>query len=154
MATGSLVALAVVSAASSIYSGSVQAAAASDQAKQAKIAGESSLLSSRQKAANLSKQKTVLKAKQIAQAAGAGLDVGSGSLIDIQRTTDKQAAEDISNVLSAGRMSLATGQATASSLQNQSSGFMTSGFLGAGESLMGGAMSVGKVQGWEGFENF
>jgi hypothetical protein len=152
MATGALVATAIVSAASAVYSGSMQAAAASDQAKQAKLQGESSMIQSRMTAAQMAKDAAALKGKQVAQAAANGMDVGSKSLIDIQNTTDKQAQDDINFTLSNGRMALATAQATASSYSNQASGFMTSGFMNAGSSLMGGMMNVGKVQGWKGFD--
>jgi hypothetical protein len=152
--TALIVGSTILSVAGQLYQGSIQATAARDKAKQAQIAGASSMLSARQKAAALQKDKARLKGKQVAQAAGSGMDVGSKTLIDIQQTTDKQAEDDISAVLSQGRMALATSNATASSYKNQAGGYMSSGVLGAGTSILGGTMAYGKIAGWEGFDKF
>jgi hypothetical protein len=100
----------------------------------------------------MAKDATDLKGRQIVQAAANGLDTGSGSLVNIQDTTSKQAQDDIGFTLSNGRMALATARASASSYRNQASGYMTSGYMNAGSSLMGGLMNVGKIQGWKGFD--
>lgn len=152
MATGAIVASTVLSAMGAVYSGSLQSAAAADQAKQAQLQGESSMIQSRITAAQMAKDAADLKGKQAVQAAANGMDLSSKSLIDLQDTVDKQSKDDISFTLSQGRMALGVAQTTASSYKNQASGFMTSGFLNAGSSLLGGAMKVGKVQGWEGFD--
>ena len=152
MATGAMIAMSVISAAGSLYQGSMQASAAKSQAKQAELQGQSSLIQSRVAAAQMAKDATDLKGRQVAQAAANGLDTSSGSLIDIQETTDKQSQDDIKFTLSNGRMALATSQATASSYRNQASGYLTSSYMNAGSSLMGGLMNVGKIQGWKGFD--
>ena len=152
MATGAIIALSAISAAGSLYQGSMQASAAKSQAKQAELQGQSSMIQSRVAAAQMAKDATDLKGRQIAQAAANGVDVSSGSLIDVQETTDKQAQDDINFTLSNGRMALATAQASASSYRNHARGYMTSGYMNAGSSLMGGLMNVGKIQGWKGFD--
>lgn len=152
MATGAIIALTAISAAGSLYQGSMQAAAAKNQAKQAEIQGESSMIQSRVAAAQMAKDLADLKGKQAVQAAANGLDTSSGSLIDVQETTDKQARDDIGFTLSNGRMSLAASRAAASSYRNQASGYLSSGYMNAGSSILGGVMNVGKIQGWKGFD--
>ena len=145
------IASAAISAAGAIHTGNVNSATAKDRAKQAEISGQMSLLSARQKAAKLTGDKNALKARQVAQAAKGGMDTGSKSLIDIQRTTDKKAADDIEAIMSAGRMSLATSQATSSSYNNQAGGYMTAGFLDAGSSILSGATKAYSISQWDGF---
>lgn len=152
MATGAVVASTIISTAAQLYSGSVQAAAARAQARQAELAGESSMIQSRMTAAQMAKDAADLKGKQVAQAAASGVDVSSQSLISLQNTVDKQSQDDINNTLSQGRFALATARAQASSYQNQASGYLTSSFLNAGSSILGGTMQVGKIQGWKGFD--
>ena len=152
MATGAIIALTAISAASSIYQGGVQAAAAKSAAKQAEIQGESSMIQARVAAAQMAKDAADLKGRQATQAAANGMDTGSQSLIGIQETTDKQSKEDIGFTLSNGRMALATARASSSAYNNQASGFLTSGYMNAGTSILGGVMNVGKVQGWKGFD--
>lgn len=152
MATGALIATSILSAAGSLYQGSMQASAARSQAKQAELQGQSSMIQSRVAAAQLAKNATDLKGRQIVQAAANGMDTSSGSLIDVQETTDKQSQDDIKFTLSNGRMALATAQASASSYRNQAGGYLTGSYMNAGSSLMGGLMNVGKIQGWKGFD--
>lgn len=152
MATGLTIASTVVSMAGQVYSGMNQAAAAKAQAKQAQLQGLADSLEARQEAVQLQQEAQQLRGKQVAQAAAAGLDLGSSSFISVQETTKKQAQEDIDALRSQGRLALATGDATASAYRNQASGYVWGSVLGAGSTALGGLYKVGQIEGWEGFD--
>lgn len=136
---------AVVSAVGSISAGRQQAQQYEYQAKVTEMQGELSQLSAQQQAADVQKQAARVAATQRVQGAAAGMDLSSGSLLDIMASSARTAEDERQNILRAGKMNYAAAQADASSYRSAASRSKSSGYFNAGASLLQGATSISNI---------
>lgn len=135
----------------SIQQGQAQSDMYSFQADMANKQGELAELQARQQAAEVTKQEIAVKSKQRAQAAAMGVDLSSGSFMDILNETATQAQKERENVLRAGALNRASYLADASGYSMASSSSKIGGWLNAGSSFLTGSgtiMSMGDRAGW------
>lgn len=140
MATlGVLIASTVVSTISQVQQAKSQQAMYDYQADVANKQGELAELQARQEAAEVSKQEIATKSKQRAQAAAAGIDLSSGSFMDILNETTTQAQSEREDILRRGALNKASYQVEASGYSAASSSTGKNAWWKAGSTLLGGA---------------
>lgn len=135
----------------SIQQGQMAQQAAENQAYQANIQGELAELNSRAEAAEMSKMATRMRSTQVAQAAGSGVTLDSGSFMAIVADSATRAEQDRQQVLRTGRLQRAATEAQASSYISAGKSYSQAGWMGAGASLLGGAKDTigpAKEMGW------
>ena len=144
-----------ISVMGTIAQGQAQSAQQSFQADMAKKQGELDELSARQEAADIQVEAQRTKAKQITQAAAAGVDVStSGSLWDIMNYSAKEAETERQNVLRAGRLNKASAGITAQSYATAAKNTKVASHWKAGTTLLQGAstsVGIADKAGW--FDN-
>lgn len=121
------------------------------QADMANKQGELAELQARQEAVEVTKQEIATKSKQRAQAAAAGVDLSSGSFMDIINETATQAQSEREDILRRGAVNRASYQAEAAGYQSASSSIGRSKWWQAGSTLLGGAakgVNYGNSAGW------
>ena len=141
-----------ISVMGTIAQGQAQSAQQSFQADMAKKQGELAELSSRQEAADIQAEAQRTKAKQITQAAAAGLDISnSGSLWDIMNYSAKEAETERQNVLRAGRLNKASYGIEAQSYATASKNTKSASYWKASTTLLNGAatgVGIADKAGW------
>lgn len=141
-----------ISVMGTLAQGQAQSAQQSFQADMAKKQGELAELSSRQEAADIQAEAQRTKAKQITQAAAAGLDISnSGSLWDIMNYSAKEAETERQNVLRAGRLNKASYGIEAQSYATAAKNTKSASYWKAGTTLLNGAatgVSIADKAGW------
>lgn len=153
-ATISMIALAA-STATSVIGNLSQASAAATQAEyqadMAKKQGELAELNARNEAAEIEMDAQRLRSRQIVQGAAAGVDVTSGSILDVMAESAKNAETERQNVLRAGRINREAANVEASGYQYSAKKAGQSGWVGAGTSLLSGiagGIALGSKAGW------
>lgn len=140
-----------VAVGSQLYQGQMQAQQASYQADLSRKQGELAELNARQEAADIQFASQHKRATQIAEGAAAGVEVNSGSLLDVIASSAKTAEEERQNVLRAGRLNRAAYEAQAGGYSMGGSAARTGSLWGAGASLMWGAsngVNIASKAGW------
>ena len=138
-ALGMMIASTVVSTVGQLQQAKSQQAMYDYQADMANKQGELAELQARQEAAEVTKQEVATKSKQRAQAAAAGLDLSSGSFMDILNETASQAQKEREDILRRGALNKASYQAEASGYSAASSSTSSGSWWKAGSTLLGGA---------------
>lgn len=139
LALGLLAASTAVSTVGALQQASAQQAMYDYQADMANKQGELAELQARQEAAEVTKQEIATKSKQRAQAAAMGVDLSSGSFMDILNETASQAQKEREDILRRGALNKASYQAEASGYSAASSSTSSSKWWKAGSTLLGGA---------------
>lgn len=153
-ATIGLIALGASTATSVIGSLSQAGAAATQyeyQADMAKKQGELAELNSRNEAAEIEMDAQRLRSRQIVQGAAAGVDVTSGSILDVIAESAKNAETERQNVLRAGRINREAYNVEAASYKGAAQRSRQSGWISAGTSLLtgiAGGIGLGSKVGW------
>lgn len=138
-ALGMMIASTVVSTVGQLQQAKSQQAMYDYQADMANKQGELAELQARQEAAEVTKQEVATKSKQRAQAAAAGLNLSSGSFMDILNETASQAQKEREDILRRGALNKASYQAEASGYSAASSSTSRGSWWKAGATLLGGA---------------
>ena len=138
-ALGMMIASTVVSTVGQLQQAKSQQAMYDYQADMANKQGELAELQARQEAAEVTQQEVATKSKQRAQAAAAGLDLSSGSFMDILNETASLAQKEREDILRRGALNKASYQAEASGYSAASSSTSGSKWWKAGATLLGGA---------------
>jgi hypothetical protein len=81
--------------------------------------------------------------------AGAGVKLGEGTPLELKKTIQQRAEEDVLAAMVSGNRAIQAGQAQASVYRSQGSAAMTSGIMGAGKTVLGSAIDY-KRGGWQG----
>lgn len=139
LALGFLAASTAVSTIGQLQQASAQQAMYDYQADMAEKQGELAELQAKQEAAEVMKQEVATKSKQRAQAAAAGIDLSSGSFMDILNETATQAQKEREDILRRGALNRASYQVEASGYRAASSSTSGSKWWQAGSTLLGGA---------------
>lgn len=142
---------AAVGAASAYQSGMAQSGMQAEQAKQASMRGELSMLNARSQASEMEREAIRLKASQVAAGAGTGVAQDSSSLLALVSDSANRAELDRQQVLRTGRLQQASGEYDASMYRQASSGSKTGALFGAGASLFDGltkSVGYGQDAGW------
>ena len=141
-----------ISTVGSLAQGQATAAQQSYQSEMAKKQGELAELSARQEAADIQAEAQRTKAKQVTQAAAAGVDVQSNSsLWDIVNYSAKEAETERQNILRAGRLNKAAHGIESSMYGKAASNAVPSSYVNAAASLLHGtttAVGIGDKAGW------
>lgn len=139
LALGLLAATTVASTVGQLQQASAQQAMYDYQADMANKQGELAELQARQEAAEVTKQEIATKSKQRAQAAAAGVDLSSGTFMDILNETATQAQKEREDILRRGKLNRASYIAEASGYSAASSSTSSGKWWQAGSTLLGGA---------------
>lgn len=139
IALGLLAATTAVSTVGQLQQASSQQAMYDYQAEMANKQGELAELQARQEAAEVTKQEVAARSKQRAQAAAAGLDLSSGSFMDILNETATQAQSEREDILRRGALNKASYQAEAAGYSAASSATSSGKWWQAGATLLSGA---------------
>lgn len=128
-----------------------QAANYEYQAEMSKKQGELAELNARNEAASLEMDAQRLRSKQIAQGAAAGVDVTSGSIMDVIAESAKNAETERQNVLRAGRLNREAYNVEASGYHSAAKSAKRQGWISAGTSLLtglAGGVALASKAGW------
>ena len=139
LALGLLAATTAVSTIGQLQQANAQQAMYDYQAEMANKQGELAELQARQEASEVTKQEVATKSKQRAQAAAAGIDLSSGSFMDILNDTASQAQSEREDILRRGALNKASYQAEASGYSAAASSTSGSKWWKAGATLLSGA---------------
>jgi hypothetical protein len=140
-----------VSVIGSLSKASAQQAQYEYQADMARKQGELAELNARNEAAALEMDAQRLRSKQIAQGAAAGVDVTSGSILDVIAESAKNAETERQNVLRAGRLNREAYNVEAAGYSNAAKSAKRSGWISAGTSLLSGiagGIGIADKAGW------
>lgn len=151
LALGFMAAATGLSTIGQLQSAGAQQAQYEYQAAMAEKQGELAELQAKQEAAEVTKQEVATKSKQRAQAAAAGLDLSSGSFMDILSETATQAQKEREDILRRGALNRAAYQAEASGYRAASSATSSGKWWKAGSTLLTGAaqgVNYADRQGW------
>jgi hypothetical protein len=139
IALGLLAATTAVSTIGQLQQASAQQSMYDYQAEMSKKQGELAELQARQEAAEVTKQEVATKSKQRAQAAAAGIDLSSGSFMDILNDTATKAQSEREDILRRGALNKASYDAESSGYSAASSSTGSGKWWKAGATLLSGA---------------
>lgn len=140
-----------VSVLGSLSQAGAQSAMYQYQADMAKKQGELAELNARNEAASIEMDAQRLRSRQVAQGAAAGVDVSSGSIMDVIAESAKNAETERQNVLRAGRLNRESYNVEAQGYYSASRSAKRSGWISAGTSLLTGladGIGLASKAGW------
>ena len=151
LALGVLTASTAVSTIGQLQQANAQQAMYDYQADMADKQGELAELQARQEAVEVIRREMAAKSTQRAQAAAAGIDLSSGSFMDIINETATQAQSEREDILRRGALNKASYQAEAAGYRSASASTGSSKWWKAGATLLGGVakgVNYGSRLGW------
>lgn len=140
-----------VSAYGAIQQGKAAEDQANQQAKQAEYQGMIARENARLAASEKQKEAQRVNASQVVSGAGAGISLGSSSLLDLMQDTSNKYESDRQQLLRTGQLQYASADYSAGMYRSSGSSARTGSWFSAGSSFLGGlsgGLSYGNKAGW------
>lgn len=138
---------AVIAGGAAIHQGEVQSNYAQYQKDQAQADANAKREAAMVRAEQIRKSAKAQKARAVAALAGSGVNVDSGTALNINQTIDKNAEQDAFLTIVGGNDSALRLESAAHGYGTQAANDKTAGYINAGTTLLGATTNNGK--GWK-----